>query len=96
MPAEVSAQRFAQTMQWFTDTHGKVTPGFQFQPPPTATTVRHQGNGQTVVTDGPFLEGNEVIGGYAVADVADLDEALRLAKTWPMGGIVEIRPVVAR
>lgn len=65
-------------MQWFADNHAKVTPGFQFQPPPTATTGRHQANGQTVVTDGPFLEGNEVIGGYAVADVADLDEALRL------------------
>ena len=46
------------------------------------------------MTDGPFLEGNEVIGGYAEIDVADLDEALRMAKAWPPRGAVEIRPVL--
>jgi hypothetical protein len=46
------------------------------------------------VSDGPFLEGNEVIGGYIEIDVADLDEALQMAKTWPGRGIVEIRPVI--
>jgi hypothetical protein len=47
-----------------------------------------------VVTDGPFLEGKEQIGGYAEVQVADLDEALEMAKTWPGRGTVEIRPVV--
>jgi hypothetical protein len=36
---------------------------------------------------------NELIGGYAEIDVADLDEALAMAKSWPGGGAVEIRPV---
>ena len=51
-------------------------------------------DGPPVVTDGPFLEGKEQIGGYAEIDVADLDEALRMATTWPGRGTVEIRPVV--
>jgi hypothetical protein len=46
-----------------------------------------------MVTDGPFIEAKEVIGGFAVVDVADLDEALEMAKAWP-GGDVEVRPVV--
>jgi hypothetical protein len=48
------------------------------------------------VIDGPFLEGNELIGGYAEIEVADLDEALAVAKAWPGGGAVEIRPVMQR
>jgi hypothetical protein len=47
-----------------------------------------------MVTDGPYLEGKEGIGGYAEIEVADLDEALRMAKTWPGRGTVEIRPVI--
>jgi len=47
------------------------------------------------VKDGPFLEGKELIGGYCEIDVADLDEALELARTWPgRTRAVEIRPVV--
>jgi hypothetical protein len=62
-----------------------------------ATTVRHAWNGgEPVVTDGPFIEAKESIGGYASIEVADLDEALRMARTWPGRGSVEIRPVVPR
>ena len=50
------------------------------------------GDGKVTVTDGPFIESKEVIGGYAEVEVADLDEALAMAKEWP--GTVEIRPVV--
>jgi hypothetical protein len=45
-----------------------------------------------IVTDGPFIESKEVIGGFALIEVADLDEALAMAKDWP--GTVEIRPIV--
>jgi hypothetical protein len=70
---------------------GKVVGGEELQGPSTATTVSRK-NGRVVVTDGPFIESKEVIGGFAVIEVADLDEALAMAKEWP--GTVEIRPVI--
>ena len=47
-----------------------------------------------MVVDGPFIEAKEVIGGYAIVEVADLDEALQMAKSWPGLTSVEIRPIV--
>ena len=70
---------------------GKIVGGEELQGPSTATTVSRK-NGRVTVTDGPFIESKEVIGGYAVIDVKDLDEALEMAKEWP--GTVEIRPIV--
>ena len=70
---------------------GKVLGGHELQGPSTATTVSRK-NGSVTVTDGPFIESKEVIGGYAEIEVADLDEALAMAKEWP--GTVEIRPIV--
>ena len=58
----------------------------------TATTVRRV-NGAMKVFDGPFIEAKEQVGGYALIDVPDLDEAIRVAKSWPMGD-VEVRPTV--
>ena len=66
----------------------------RLRPTHTATTVRFEGASEPIVRDGPFIEGNEVIGGYVAINVADLDEALVLAKSWPGGGSVEIRPTV--
>ena len=39
--------------------------------------------GEPVIIDGPFVEGKEVVSGYAEIEVADLDEALQMVKTWP-------------
>ena len=47
-----------------------------------------------VITDGPFVEAKESIGGFAVIEAADLDQVLAMAKTWPPRGIVEVRPVM--
>ena len=60
-----------------------------------ATTVRKQ-NGTAIVTDGPFPETKEVIGGYFVADCEDLDQAIDVASRIPVAetGSVEIRPLV--
>jgi len=76
------------------------TPGFtsgvQMQPPETATTVRVQ-DGRTVITDGPFAESKEAIGGYCFFDADDLDAAIELAAWIPaarMGGAIEVRPIV--
>ncbi|NEE00433.1 YciI family protein [Phytoactinopolyspora halotolerans] len=78
--------------EWFA-THGdKIRSHRKLQEPGTATTVRMEG-GDPVVTDGPFVEGKEVVSGFAEIEVADLDEALRVAKDWPGCPVVEIRPV---
>jgi hypothetical protein len=94
-PAEVKAEGYAKVTDWFAKNGSKIVHTDELQPPSTATTVRHD-NGSTIVTDGPFIEAKETIGGYAVVDVDDLDGALELAKTWPPGGSVEVRPVVSR
>lgn len=72
-----------------------VTPGVGMQPPEMATTVRVQ-NGQTLTTDGPFVEIKEAIGGYLHFEADDLDAAIELAARIPaaaMGGAVEVRPI---
>lgn len=79
--------------QWFVENADKVRGGSKLQPPTTATTVRMDGGGEPVVLDGPFVEGKEVVSGYAEVEAADLDEVLRIVKTWPGCPVVEIRPL---
>jgi hypothetical protein len=73
-----------------------VTPGLWLKSPDAATTVR-VANGETVLTDGPFVAIKEALGGWLVFEADDLDAAIELASRIPaarMGGGVEIRPVV--
>ena len=67
--------------------------GAQLQPPNTARTIRASG-----VTDGPFMETKEVLGGYSVLETDTFDEAVEISKTWPgvdRGLItIELRPLV--
>ena len=89
------AKAYERINQWF-DTYGKagkIVGGHELKGPDTATTVRFR-DGKPMVTDGPYVESKEVIGGYAELEVADLDEALEIAKTWPGQMGVEVRPVV--
>lgn len=58
----------------------------------TATSVRRV-NGSMKVTDGPFIESKETVGGFALIEVDDLDKAIAIAKSFP-GGDIEVRPVV--
>ena len=58
----------------------------------TASTVR-RGRGDALVTDGPFADTKEALGGFYVIEAPDLDVALRLAKICP-AGTVEVRPVM--
>lgn len=77
--------------------HPGVVGGAQLQPVTTATTVRVQG-GETLTTDGPFVETKEELGGYYLFEADDLDAAIELASRIPaarMGGAVEVRPLVA-
>ena len=69
--------------------------GEGLQPSATATTVRSTRAATPVVSDGPFAETKEQLGGYYLLDCEDLDDALAWAKRIPMpGGTVEIRPVM--
>ena len=63
-------------------------------PSTTATTVRVR-NDEVLLTDGPFIEAKDQVGGFAIVDVADLDEAIAIAAGHPATriGQVEIRPV---
>jgi hypothetical protein len=75
-----------------------VVGGEQLQPVETATTVRVQ-DGRTLLTDGPFLEAKEHLGGFYLVEADDLDAALEIAARVPaarMGGAVEVRPLVER
>lgn len=73
---------------------GEILEGHELQPTETATTVRRDPSGNVTVTDGPFMEAKEVVGGYAIIDVPDLDAAIRLVSGWPAPDVLEIRPVV--
>jgi hypothetical protein len=73
-----------------------VTAGEGLGLPETATTVRVQ-DGQTLITDGPFAETKEALGGYFLFEAENLDAALALAARVPAaryGGAVEVRPIV--
>ena len=63
----------------------------------TATTIQVRDDGERVVTDGPFAETNEVLGGYYLLDVPDLDAALDWAARCPgshRGNRIEVRPIM--
>ncbi len=68
--------------------------GEPLQPSVTATTVRNR-DGETLTTDGPFAETKEVLGGFYMVDVDDLDAALEWSAKCPgaTGGTMEVRPV---
>jgi hypothetical protein len=69
---------------------GKLTGGNALQPTTTATSVRGD-----VVTDGPFAETKEALGGFYLVEARDLDHALEIAKLCPAPyGGVEVRPVM--
>jgi hypothetical protein len=59
----------------------------------TASTVRQREGAEPLVTDGPFIETKEALGGYYVIEARDLDQALELAKVCPSGN-VEVRPIM--
>jgi hypothetical protein len=79
--------RFAEQVE---ERGGKILSGRALQPTSTATSIRND-----VVTDGPFAETKEALGGYYLIEARDLDHALDLAKLCParFGG-VEVRPIM--
>ncbi|MDQ0679727.1 hypothetical protein QFZ30_003109 [Arthrobacter pascens] len=73
--------------------NGSLLSGAALQPASTATSIRRHGSGGFTVTDGPFAESKETLGGYFLIEAADLDEALEIAKEVPAGVGVEVRRV---
>ena len=73
---------------------GASSAGEALQPTSTATTVRDEG-GKPIVTDGPFAETREQLGGYYLLDVDNLDTAIEWAHKCPAAkyGTIELRPI---
>ncbi len=82
LPEEKRAQAFDRIGQWWGELSqkGTIVGGHQLQPAHTATTVKVHG-GKAEVADGPLNK--EAVGGYGILDVASLDEAIAVVKTWP-------------
>jgi hypothetical protein len=99
--ADMTPEQQAEGMKaWDTYTQQAIEAGVHLggeglQPTSTATTVKIQHSGDPIVSDGPFAETKEQLGGYYLLDCKDLDDALAWAKRIPMpGGTVEVRPVM--
>lgn len=100
-PAEeqdVMKQIYAWYEKW--QPTGKIADGgVELQNKSTAKTVRHGADGETIVTDGPYLELKEVVGGLVVLECDTIEEAIEMAAEWPHSAgmsAMEIRPVMDR
>lgn len=80
--------------KWMADHADKIRGGSKLQPATTATTVRLDDGSEPLITDGPFVEGKEVVSGYTEVEADDLDVVLKMVSTWPGCPIVEIRPIM--
>ena len=77
-------------------TSGQLLAGAKLDESASAVTVREK-NGKPVITDGPFAETKEQLGGYHLIDCQNQDEAIAIAlriPTLPIGGSIEVRPLV--
>ena len=86
--------RWESAMAWMSEQDIEAT-GLELGDPGKARVVRVR-DGEPTVTDGPYAETKEVLGGYFLADCKDLDQAIELAQRVPLvgRGSVEIRPLV--
>lgn len=90
-------QCYRESAQYAQELHsgGRYLAAVPLQPTATATSIRVRGE-KHMVTDGPFAETREQLGGFFLVEAKDLDEAIDIAARIPAGrwGTVEIRPVV--
>jgi hypothetical protein len=91
---EEEVPRWNELFAWMAE-QGLDVNGLELDDPDRARVVRVR-DGERVVTDGPYAETKEVLGGYFVVDCQDLDQAIELAQRVPTAtkGSVEIRPLV--
>jgi hypothetical protein len=93
---EQEMPRWNELFGWMSE-QGLDVSGLELEEASKARVVRVR-DGKTLISDGPFAETKEVIGGYFLADCKDLDQAIELAERVPLvgKGSVEIRPVVTQ
>jgi len=100
--AEAAAAREESMPRWIAlfDEFGKADPSVQGRELVSAAEAKvvRVVDGETVVTDGPFAETKEQLGGVFITDLPDLDEAIRIAALVPAAeyGTLEIRPLISR
>jgi hypothetical protein len=99
-PTPGTAEFAAEMQEWYAYSAalveaGAMVTGDALQGVDTATTVQVR-DGERIITDGPFIESKEVLGGYYTIDVADIDAAIDWAARIPnvYHGTVEVRPVM--
>jgi hypothetical protein len=90
-------REFDSLVRWWADlrARGKIVAGAQLAPPRTAATVSWRGQ-VPIVTDGPYVEAKETVGGFALLDVDTAAEAIEIVGSWPskVGIRIEVRPIV--
>jgi hypothetical protein len=99
-PEEIQASRAKVMPEWialfeYLETHAASVSGHELDDPETARTLRYE-DGRAIVTDGPYAETKELIGGLFFLECNDLDEAIDMAARVPIAkrGSIEIRPLV--
>jgi hypothetical protein len=99
LPPEAIEADVARHMAWFQKHRAQIDGGEELGFPREARTLRRRG-GRVTVTDGPFVETKEILGGFIILEVAGLDEAVAIASEWPSldlpGGAVTLQPVYVR
>jgi hypothetical protein len=95
---EAAQALYKRVYEWFGENAGVMADsGAELLGVETATSVKHGEDGPVVV-DGPFNEAKEIVGGFSVIEVPDMDAAIAVTRTWPLlelpGVAVEIRPMV--
>ncbi|MEV6492558.1 YciI family protein [Actinoplanes sp. NPDC051633] len=91
---ELAADPMMQAWEADLASRDALKAGARLRPVADATSVRVR-DGETLVSDGPFAETKDFVGGVAIIEAADLDEAIAVAAghPWAHRGVVEIRPV---
>jgi len=97
-PRSEAEREFDSLVRWWADLRGrgKIVASARLAPPRTASTVSWRDR-EPVVTDGPYVEAKEAVGGFVVVEVDSEVEALEIARSWPgrPGMRVEVRQVLS-
>jgi hypothetical protein len=97
MPAESRAEGAQRHREWAARHAGRLVASIELGPAADAHVLRSE-DGELVVTDGPFAESRDVLGGFFILDAPDLASARRITAEWPgidtPGATIELMPVI--